>query len=727
MRLSRLLATIFLTLIMTDPAVGQSDLSVRGMIVDCHNSHPISDAEITFDRVALRIETDGDGSFAVFGLPEGYCIATVSAPAYHTRDDVKIRIEGDFTESITICLEPIVYSAESQQVVAERDVPEMKGRIIESGSPEFESAVTLGDLLDDIPELEVQYAGSTSGEAKVSVKGGPSKEVLVLLNGVSINSPITGEADINSIPLGSVNCVEFREGGESATFGAGAVSGVLSIKTVAERISEISLDGLAGQYDEESWGGGASLELGKYGSVSAARSGYTASNDFFFDDLKGDTPRRDNADIWRLNDNYSTSFTLGKLPRFDLSYNRFEQRNGIPGFQYQLNPLARKSETRSILSVHTRTDRPGWYLDTRYSFKDFKQGYVDSFSYMKTDNEYLNDLHQINTEMGVNLPHGTLVSAGLTGAYETFGIDNNLSPDLSFEDVVERRLSALLSVRKQSHIIEEDVKTSVNLHGRLRSDISSFNGPVYSPSISGGVEVEKWCTLRLDATYGKSYRTPLYSSLFWMDGAFAVGNPDLEPERLEQSEASISVTFPIAGQLCLTGLYTHSSYRDLIYWHRTYDNKFTPRNLSGALIYDRTFRADWDIDPIGIRVSYSNTDQISKNRSWIAARHDMQLVYRPRYLQHFSISHSNRFFDIEYRLRHSSKRYIRDANTKELEGFTVADLAAGVKWNTNLFSVRLQYDIHNLTNEEYQLIERYPLPGRRWSLAARITVPIELR
>lgn len=726
MRLQQLIAILLTTLAIVCPVHAQSDLSVRGVVLDCSNSRPVSDAEIAFDHAPLRVETDGDGGFSVYGLPEGYYTATVSAPAYHARNDVRIRVVPDFAEPITICLEPRIYSASTQTVKAAGRAPTLRRVYIDAGSPEFQSAATLGDLLEEIPELEVSFTGSKSGEAKLSVKGGPSKEVLVLLNGVSINSPITGEADINSVPLNSVSSVEFREGGESAAYGAGAVGGVLSISTSSGTGSDITLDGLTGQYDEMSWGGSANIELGKLASVGATRSGYTASNDFFFDDLKGDTPRRQNADIWRMSENYSTSFDARGWPEIELSLSRFEQRNGIPGFQYQLNPTARKSETRSILSARTRFDRINWYVDARYSYKDFEQGYIDTFSFIETNHEYKNNLHQISTELGASLPHDVSATLGATGAYETFGINNLLEPSLSFKNVVERRLSLLASMRKHTPVTEAPIEARVDVRASLRGDVSSFSGPVYSPSVSGGIGLRKWAIVRMDVSYGKSFRSPLYSSLFWSDGTFAVGNPDLEPERLEQSKAEASLSFPVAGELRISATYTHSAYRDLIYWHRSHDNKFTPRNLSGALVFDRTMRAEWDIDPLNLRISYSNTDQISKNRSWIDVRHDRQLVYRPRYLQHFSARYSNAFVDLEYRMRHSSKRYIRDANTKELPGFTVSDISAGLKFQTSIMSGRLQYDIHNLTNAEYQLIERYPLPGRRWSLTARVTVPIEI-
>jgi len=122
-----------------------------------------------------------------------------------------------------------------------------------------------------------------------------------------------------------------------------------------------------------------------------------------------------------------------------------------------------------------------------------------------------------------------------------------------------------------------------------------------------------------------------------------------------------------------------------------------------------------------LTVDYSNTDQIAKDRTWLRTRHDHQLVYRPRYTQHLSMGYAGRYLDLQYRLRHVSKRFIRAENTKWLEAFTVADLTVAIHHQIKWFKIRIQYSLDNLTNTRYMLLEEFPIPGRVWSISAKLT------
>lgn len=77
-----------------------------------------------------------------------------------------------------------------------------------------------------------------------------------------------------------------------------------------------------------------------------------------------------------------------------------------------------------------------------------------------------------------------------------------------------------------------------------------------------------------------------------------------------------------------------------------------------------------------------------------------------------------------YRLRSVSKRYYRSENTKWLDGFATSDFSIAIMQTVESLRLRLEYEVDNLDDEEYMLTDRYPLPGRTWSLVARVSVPL---
>ena len=728
MRLQRALLLTLIALLLPALLYGQSTLDLSGRVVDCSNSRPIADASIQLDAVPYAIITDSDGSFHIYGLKAGTYTIVVEAPAYYRKSDQQLIVNDDFSAEYTICLEPRLYHAEPQRVEATHDPDRHRTVTLRHDSPEFESSGSLGELIETIPELLVSYTGGKSGEATVSVRGGPSKEVLVLVDGVSINSPLTGVADINSIPLANVSRVEYNSGGASSQFGAGAVGGVLNvITTAAYDMSQYNIAGSTGGLEARSWESNARLQIVKVGHISGLYSGSTAANDFMFDSDKEGIIRRANADLKRTNASLTGERRLGFGAKLGLAYHRFEQKNGLPGLIYQLNPVARKDETRDIFSLLFEAESGTGFCSAGYSYRHNDQVFRDMFEFtsVKYHAGYLDRLHQLNLKGGLRLPHDMQIEFSTTAGQEEFSTENYLDPGKpAFAPVVEKRAAFALSTGKGWMQSTESFRYNGDILFRLRGDYSSLFLPVYSPSIHLGSSFTSWLKLRGELSYGKSHRVPLYSSLFWNDGVHAIGNPNLQPERMEESSASISLSFPILGDLVVEALYQHSAYRNLIYWHKTFDNKFSPRNLSGSLVYARTLNVFWTLRPLNLTINYSNTDQIARDRSWRYPVHDLQLVFRPRFIRHLSIRHASKYVDLHYRLRSISRRYMRAENTKWLDGYKVADFSAGIKYDFRWLKARIQYDLDNITNAEYMLLERFPLPGQLWSVSVKLTFPL---
>ncbi len=726
MTLQRLFSLVCILTILSGVASGQSDLSISGRLTDCETNRPVPDGVIRINATPDAIVTDENGSFRVYGLKPGSYEIEISAPAYYD-SQVAVVVYIDRTATCDLCLKPLLYYAGAQKILGSKLHNDSRKIVIDRRSPEFQSASTVAEILDQIPNLIVNSTAGNSGEASVSVRGGPSKEVLVLLDGVRINSPITGVADVNSIPLSNVSRVEFQQGGSSSQFGAGAVGGVLSIfTTMAYADSQLELDGSAGSHGAGSASARATVGVGDAGSASASYSRFTAKNDFMYEHEREGVIRRRNADIARRNSGIAARLGNGNPGWLHLSYMRFDQKNGLPGFlPDQFTPEARKEESRDLFSASIDGHDGKVTYDARYSFKDYDQRYRDrdTLRHLETDVEYADRLHQIKVDAGYHLDSDTRFDVSATGGHESFTMENFIRPGAVFDDVLERRAAFVISADRSVFDSGGKNRFSSDMLLRARADYSSLFDPLYSPSIQTGINYSHWIDSRCEVSYGKSFRPPLYTSLFWNDGVFAIGNPDLRPERLEESSAALSVSAPILGELKATVRYTHSVYRDLIYWLRTNDNKFTPRNLSGALVVTRTMNIMWRLDPLNLTASYSNTDQISKDRSFERTTHDKQLMYRPRFIQDFTIRYESSLIDCSYRIRSVSKRFIREANSKWLDGYTVADFRAALKYHIKWFRFRLQYTIDNSTGTEYMLIERYPLPVRLWSIRLRMTVP----
>lgn len=93
-------------------------------------------------------------------------------------------------------------------------------------------AQSLDELLRYLPGMEVQMRGPAGGQSDLLIRGGTFQQVLVLLDGVRINDPLTGH--FNSympVAMGEIERIEILKGPASALYGTDAVGGVVNIIT----------------------------------------------------------------------------------------------------------------------------------------------------------------------------------------------------------------------------------------------------------------------------------------------------------------------------------------------------------------------------------------------------------------------------------------------------------------------------------------------------------------
>jgi vitamin B12 transporter len=100
---------------------------------------------------------------------------------------------------------------------------------------------SLDDLLKYTNAVEVQQRGPAGSQADIVVRGGTFQQVLVLIDGIKINDPITGHFNAY-IPLAAsqISRIEILKGPAAAMYGSEAVGAVINIisKTFADGTSE---------------------------------------------------------------------------------------------------------------------------------------------------------------------------------------------------------------------------------------------------------------------------------------------------------------------------------------------------------------------------------------------------------------------------------------------------------------------------------------------------------
>jgi hypothetical protein len=190
------------------------------------------------------------------------------------------------------------------QVLAKRKVEEAGLKITRPDSLQLVSFLTtdLSELLSDYSPVFIKSYGRGSS-ATASFRGTAATHTQVLWNGMNLNSPMRGMADLSLLPVFFTDEVYLLHGGSSMTKGSGALGGSIHLENSPDWSSAFNLEGLAETGSFYSRKGFLKVKLGGRQFQSSTRLFYDGSeNDFPFYN-SGVIPKRTdtlkNAEYWK--------------------------------------------------------------------------------------------------------------------------------------------------------------------------------------------------------------------------------------------------------------------------------------------------------------------------------------------------------------------------------------------------------------------------------------------
>lgn len=91
---------------------------------------------------------------------------------------------------------------------------------------------SVDELLRFLPGVEVQQRGPQGSQSDIVIRGGTFQQVLVIIDGIKLNDPLTGHFN-SYIPVNTseIERIEVLKGAASAIYGSEAVGGVINIIT----------------------------------------------------------------------------------------------------------------------------------------------------------------------------------------------------------------------------------------------------------------------------------------------------------------------------------------------------------------------------------------------------------------------------------------------------------------------------------------------------------------
>ena len=128
----------------------------------------------------------------------------------------------------------------------------------------------------------------------------------------------------------------------------------------------------------------------------------------------------------------------------------------------------------------------------------------------------------------------------------------------------------------------------------------------------------------------------------------------------------------------------------------------------------------WNV--LNIFVDVTMNDAVRHNDNSPAdSTEGKQLLYIPKFVG--VVGFSIQVYDISFNLTHtiSSKRFIKEDESTSLPQYSLMDINLSTSLRFNLLRLNLRAEISNIFNNDYQVLQDYPMPGRTF----RMTIGID--
>ena len=686
-------------------AAAQRPGEVAGRVVEAGSAAPLEMASVEIAELGVRAWTDGTGRFRFRGVEPGEYRVRVARAGYEARQ-LAATVRNGETAWLEVRLDPAAVALDAVRVTAEAD-PLEAGTQVARAEIEASGARTAAEVVERVPGVVVRSGGAT-GERTVSIRGSAADQVLVLVDGAPLNDPVTGAADLSTVPARAIERVTVLPGARSARYGPRAAAGVVLIETRAaevRRAAEVSAGTLEERAGGGEWGaraGGSVLQAG--GEVRRIGGGF----DYERDPNDPQTVRRTNADL----DEWSAFATLagrigGGEVRARGGWDGLER--GIPGTGHTPSPFARQWMQRGRASLSWRRASAGGSVSALVSGAAHRARYADAAPPFGLAYDDTTRVRMGTVRVEAERAAGGGVLRGWGGGWEasTQRVDAGALSDAAPRTRTDAGVFA--------HASGAAGRVTLSAEGRVDRD--GLTEELYlSRALVAGTALGP---VRVTLANRSSYSPPALGDQFFRAGVGVLPNPDLRPERVPNEwELGAAASIPLgAAEVSAHAAAYTGDVRGMIVWLPDFRFRWSPRNVDAHRSGVET-RMEVALPAAGLRLSGAYA--LARVTYAGDEAEGVQLPYRPRHTGSLGAEWRGGPWRLDASARWTGTRYPAAAEVNALPRFWSTAVRAGRDWRLGRWTLTTAVDADRLLDERDSLIAGYPEPGRRVRLDVRV-------
>ena len=591
----------------------------------------------------------------------------------------------------------------------------------------------MGDAVKRFAGTNVRDYGGIGGIKTVSVRNLGAAHTAVSYDGVAISNTQAGQIDIGRFSLDNVSSLSLAIGHEDQMLQSArlfASAGVLNIETEKPHFddgrnsfTQIQMRGGSFGYLTPSlrhW-----QKLGERTRLSVDANYQRAHGEYPFELKNGQLTTREkriNSDIEVLQGEANLFHTFHDEGELNVKAYYYHSERGLPGAVILYNNASDErlcDENFFVQARYKKVFGPKWTLQAQgkynYSWNRYEDTGAQYAGGKQTDTNRQQEYY-LSASVLYQPVEGWSLSLSQDGFINRLHTNGTNSPEpiryssLTALNARYQRGGLKLSGTLVGTYITEQVKAGNTPEDRKR----------LSPTLSASWQPWEDELFFVRAMYKHTFRVPTFNDLYYL----RVGNTNLKPEKA--TEYTLGVTwsgtpfrFTDFVSLTVDGYFNHVDDK-IIAFPSTYVWKMQNYGTVHITGIDVTLAT-------AIPLSQKTSMNLSGNYSWQQAlditnqeaknyRH--QLPYTPEHNGNVSATFEMPWVNVGYTVTMVGKRYYLAQNIKanEIEGYNEHTATLWREFKFKKCGLRLQTEVINLTDTQYDVIKYYPMPGRSWRL-----------
>jgi len=719
----RTVITVLTCFIVSISIQAQEIPSLSGVILDYQTGLPIADAHVSLSPSIRNTVSDVTGHFYLYEIPSGTYSFKTSHLNYDTFKLDGIIVQAGNSTELTVRLKPVLYDLPGV-TVSERALPAAGvlsgGKVISREQLAKMSGETIAGILEQSGLATISSDGSPGGKQTISLRGSASNQVLILVDGVPLNSAADGTADLSQISTAEIQQIEVYQQAP-VSIGSQAIGGVINIVTLDPSADRTALQVTLSEYGERQ----AAITLGR-----AFLDWYILG---IFDHKQSNGEYRyrvvadDGLDVFTRNYDETFYRQHADYRRDCISIKADPPGGFLLGIKYQSlfrhNPdylplieLDHEATTEDRREEFTLTyDGSSSEILPKISVKGegYQQetvtDYGSDYPVLYNASKISGEVYSINLDWQRAVQSWSEVQFGTGAHWERVWSDQLTGGE-------QDRLHEFLYFQVQGNPLEDWLNPlSLGVFSGVRADLYRDEEAFIHPRL--GIEVSSGNELygKLRGEAAGAYRLPSFNSLFWKEDLQSEGNPDLKPERSVNQEYSATGGW---GGVEASISYFDREITDLIYWRLDFDNRWKPLNIASATIYGidyrLRFKSPWEKYQSDLTITHQWLKAL--NTTGETNTDGKTLIYRPEHTTTLSVSQDMHYLQVNTAVRWVGKRYTTESNTKSLSPYVLWDLGITKKIviRSEVSKLVLSLRVTNLFDEEYRIVENAPTALREF-------------